>query len=324
MTYYFENVLELINGSVSLNLYFHMKNGDEQLVKFANLTDSNETNNATNQILDDFVNLLNSKIGEVTNENVINLSSADDRQNAVYKYDLEELPELLLKMEEVQSAPAGTFETFRHGVDSFSDVLGLIIVLGNAEENIVLYKQSYPISLLKRDKISITPIPHSTRLEKVSEDILRVDINVHFLLFDSIFYIFELAKLERITGYDGLIKAEAMKSIEVIRESKLLHDVQPLLDEIDNITFARKLTKIYADSKVLGNVNNEDIINFVSKHDYFKKSPIKIDEENKQLIIDTKVSKNSLVKLLNDDLLHSALTKSQYESIAKNDVVSQD
>jgi hypothetical protein len=79
------------------------------------------------------------------------------------------------------------------------------------------------------------------------------------------------------------------------------------------------LTRIYKDSKVVGKVSNQGIIRFAQTHSYFKKNPIKINENNEKFILDTKKSKNAFLKLLNDDLLTSELTKAEYESLAKND-----
>lgn len=48
---------------------------------------------------------------------------------------------------------------------------------------------------------------------------------------------------------------------------------------------------------------------------------MKYTEDNSQFILDTKVSKNLLVKMLNDDFLTSDLTKLYYDSLAKDNIV---
>lgn len=98
----------------------------------------------------------------------------------------------------------------------------------------------------------------------------------------------------------------------------IVDDIEALTDELDNITFARKLTRIYKDSKVIGKVSNEAIINFAQTHRYFKMNPIKLTESKEKFILDTKKSKKTFIKLLNDDFLTSQLTNSDYEALAKN------
>ena len=68
----------------------------------------------------------------------------------------------------------------------------------------------------------------------------------------------------------------------------------------------------------MGKVTNETIIAFTREHSYFKTNPIKLNAEGNKFVLDTKKSKNAFVKLLNDDLLTSNLTRSEYEVLAKN------
>ncbi|GEK88379.1 protein of unknown function [Alkalibacterium putridalgicola] len=318
----FDETLNLINGDVGLKLFFLMKSeNSENIIKFANLEDGDSDNNTTSELLEKYIELLNNRLVEVSETDIIKLSSADDRVDAVYEYDLEEVPELFAKMRETPISSEDEHQVFNHREDEFSSIKGLIIVIGNVEENIILFKQNYPISLLKRDNFAIFPVPHHNRLERFKKDILKVDINFHFMFVNEKFYIFDLIKLEKLTGFDGIIKKEALKGLEAIERFNLIQDIEPLKDEIEDITFARKLTKIYKDPKVIGKVSRKKIIDFVNKHKFFEEHPIKINKESEQLVIDTKVSKNALLKLLNDDLLYSELTTFEYESVAKNDVI---
>ena len=75
--------------------------------------------------------------------------------------------------------------------------------------------------------------------------------------------------------------------------------MEVLEDELDNVTFARKLTRVYKVSKVLGVVPNKTIVEFTKKHSYFQKNPIK--SNGKKFV------------------LKSELTNYEYESLAKND-----
>lgn len=316
----FNDVINLVNDGASILLFFLLEERNEEpVIKFANIADENNGNNTTTDLFNAYKELIENKFSDLEQEDIINLSSADDRLGAVYKYDLEEIPSLFSSMRTtLENLEPSALSTFNHNSDNFEDVKGLIIVIGDAQNKVVLYKKNYPISLLRRDKFALIPIPRSTRLKKVSDDILKIDINLHFMLFNNEFYIFDLKKMEQLIGYDGIIKKEAMKSIGAIKDMGLLQDVQPLIDDIDDITFSRKLTKVYKDSKVIGRVSNQNIISFVKEHSYFKKNPIKYDELDYKLTIDTKTSKKALVKLLNDDLLHSDLTKFEYDSVAKN------
>lgn len=181
-----------------------------------------------------------------------------------------------------------------------------------------MYKQQYPISLLKRDRYMLTPIPHQNRLKKFNQDILRVDFNYQFFLWKDIIYISDIDKMERICSFHNIIVNEAKKSIQAIEQMDILDNVEVLSDELDNITFARKLTRVYKDSKVIGKVENAKIVAFSQQHSYFQKNPLKLNENKDKFLLDTKKSKNTFIKLLNDDLLTSELTSNDYEALAKN------
>ena len=73
-------------------------------------------------------------------------------------------------------------KTFNFSEDMLESISAFIIVIGNAEERIAMYKQQYPVGLLKRDRYMLTPIPHQNRLKKFNQDILRIDFNFQFFL----------------------------------------------------------------------------------------------------------------------------------------------
>ena len=261
---------------------------------------------------------INNKFSSYEDENeIIKLSAADERKNGLYYYDLDELPkemEVLMKI----SNPETDIETFNFKEDSLENISAFIIVVGNAEESIVMYKQQYPISLLKRDRYMLTPILHKNRLIKFDQDILRVDFNYQFFLWNDTIYISDIDKMEKICSFHNIIVNEARKSIQAIENMNILDNVDVLLDELDNITFARKLTRVYKDSKVIGKVENAQIIAFSQQHSYFRNNPLKLNENKDKFLLDTKKSKNTFIKLLNDDLLTSGLTSNDYEALAKN------
>ena len=101
---------------------------------------------------------------------------------------------------------------------------------------------------------------------------------------------------------------------------QILDNIEVLNDELDDITFARKLTRVYKDSRVLGKVSNQAIIEFSKRHNYFKNNPLKLTASKDKFVLDTKKSKETFIKLMNDDLLTSQLTNFDYESLAKNDI----
>ena len=311
-------IQEMLQGKISIKMYALIRREDEETVKFINIADEqNKEDNTAHGLLNGFVEAINNKfLNYEGDDEVIKLSAADERKNGLYYYDLEVFPEEMEALINVYNQD--DIETFNFQEDSLENIAAFIIVIGNEEEKIVMYKQQYPISLLKRDRYMLTPIPHENRLKKYEHDILRVDFNYQFFLWKDRVYISDIDKMEKICSFHNIIVNEAKKSIQAIEHMAILDDVEVLYDELDNITFARKLTRVYKDSKVIGKVDNAKIIEFSQHHAYFKNNPLKLNESKDKFLINTKKSKNTIIKLLNDDLLTSELTSNDYEALAKN------
>lgn len=312
---------EMLSEKHGIMLYAVLKTEDGKIVKFLNIADENDdTDNTSSDLLKGFEEIIRSKFA-VYNEDdeIMKLSSADERKNALYYYDLDELPPEMERLKDI-SVTMNVKEIFNFKEDSLNQIIALIVVVGNENHNLIMYKQQYPVSLLNRDRYMLTPIPHENRLKRFDRDILRIDFNYQFFLWNDIIYISDIEKMQKICSFHDIVIKEARTSIQKIEEMNILDNVEVLNDELDNITFARKLTRIYKDSKVLGKVSNRDIIEFSLRHHYFKNNPLKLTESKDKFILDTKKSKETFIKLMNDDLLTSQLTNSDYESLAKNNL----
>jgi len=316
-----EKVRKILKQKNGIEIYFVLKKGNERVVKSVNIADEEKdiSDTTSEEMLRGFCGVVESTFDSYDDDaEVLNLSSADERKNALYYYDLDELPEEMTLMKKVVTNNQ-ELEIFDFENDSLEEIAAFITVVGNAEREMVLYKQQYPISLLKRDKYMLTPVPHKNRLKKVEQDILRVDFNFQFCLLNDVFYVSDIDRMEKICSFHTLIINEAKKSIEKIENADILDNVEVLEDELDNVTFARKLTRVYKDSKVLGVVPNKTIVEFTMKHSYFTKNPLKTNGD--KFVLDTKKSKDTFIKLMNDDFLKSELTNYEYESLAKNDTL---
>lgn len=302
-----------------IELYAIIKRDDEKVLKRVNIADeTDEADNTSRGLMSGFIDTIFLSLEKNEEQDILKLSTADERKNAIYYYDLEELP-LEMKLLKMVATKREQIEIFNFEDDNLNQITGFIVAIGDSGNEVILYKQQYPVSLLKRDKYMLTPIPHKNRLVKYDKDILRMDFQYQFMLWNDVVYISDIDKMEKICSFHNIVVNEARKSIEKIKEIDILDNIEVLNDELDDITFARKLTRVYRDSKVLGIVSNKEIIDFTQRHSYFKKNPIKITQSGDKFMLDTKKSKSAFVKLMNDDLLTSQLTKSDYEALAKND-----
>jgi hypothetical protein len=253
---------------------------------------------------------------------LISLSSADDRNSAIYKYDLEEVPRELSYLCEIIHSEK--FEEFNIKTDELSSLKGILILIGNQDEQLGLYKHQYPVTLLKQDSgFNLMKPKGGNRFKKLDTDILKINSKFEFISIDGEYYIFDLKTLERFFGFHEAVRNIAEKGIDNIKDTNLIVDCSMLEEHIEKIDFARKLVKSASNSPVLGKIPNIQIINFTKNHPALK-GRFKYSSNGTQLDLKTKKSQNLFLKLLNDDFLQSELTKSYYDSIAKDKVNSEE
>ena len=129
-------------------------------------------------------------------------------------------------------------------------------------------------------------------------------------------YIYNLDVLERFGDFHQIITKEATASLGEIGTLGLVSNLDVLSSRVDDLRFARKLAKISKDSPVF-RVPQADIIDFTKKHPFLK-DKFEYTADGSQIELNTKLSQENFIKLLNDDFLRSELTKIDYESPAKN------
>lgn len=273
---------------------------------------------AQNELTRSFIEQISNSILLEDDISLVNISSADDRANAIYKYDIENVPEQLVHLSTILERD--DFELFDFGSDDLSNLEGILILLGHGDRQLALYKHQYPISLLKRDSsFSLIRVRNQNRLEKLDDDILRINSKFEFLRINGQYYIVDIKTLERFFGFHEAIKNIAVQGIENIARSNLIENTDVLSNRLDDISFSRKLVKAARNSPVLGVIPNEQVIAFISSHPALR-GKFTLGAGGTRLKLDTKVSQNLFLKLLNDDFLQSELTKRYYASLAKDNM----
>lgn len=266
-------------------------------------------------IRDLFVSSVNREIISQEEFSVIPLSTADERANCFYEYDLE-LPEDLRILETLIGNDE--IDIFNFEYDAFADIDALVIVLADANNEISLYKKISSVEVLGRGGYLLWK--SNQRLERFRDQMLRVSSGFQILQVAGNTIIVDLKAIEKNFGFYDVIKREAVIGLEAIDNMRIVSNIDTLRELIENVSFARKLTKIARNSPVIQKrIPNVDIINFSRNHPAMK-NKMRYTPDGTQFALDTKVSKDLFVKLLNDDFLTSELTKLYYNSLAKDSI----
>ena len=306
--------------AMGIQVFFIMKDPEDCIVKKANIV-----NDATDGLLQahrDNISQLASMMEEgIDSLTVLKLSAADDRKSAIYRYDLDDKPQFFDAFKEIADHQYDDYFTEENGrlfdftKDKLSQIDAFVILLGNADNSLMIYRKNYSVNLFKRDRIYLVK-ESNTRFDTMKDDFIRLDAKIDFLYVNDEVYIYNLDVLERFGDFHQIITKEATASLEDIDTLGLVFNIDILSGRVDDLRFARKLAKISKDSPVF-KVPQADIIEFTKKHPFLK-DKFKYTADGSQIELSSKLSQDNFIKLLNDDFLRSELTKIDYESPAKN------
>jgi hypothetical protein len=314
------NRIELIN---SLNLV--LEQGDNlSTVVYAVLKGTNEVKllNIVNEeidfIQDMFIQSINSTIINVEGQTIVPVSEADDRSNTVFEYDLE-LPESL---EYINTKLNDNTPLFSFNDEDLGNIQSLLIEIGTEENQITIIKQLSPVEVFGRGGFSLWS-SNQQQLKKFEYKVLRFTPKFNGIKVNNTVIFTELKLLERSHGFHDIIVREANASIQLIEALNILDTTEGLTSLLSNVRFARKVLKIKKSPVISNNIPNSVIITFTKTHPALVRK-MKYSEDGNKIILETKISKELFIKMLDDAYLTSELTNQFYESKAKDEVTNEE
>lgn len=249
---------------------------------------------------------------------VLQLSAADERGKCFYHYDLE-IPQELQMLQNVIGND--NLQIFNFNNTKLSSINSLIIVLADDNNEVSLFKKLSPVEVIGRGGHIFKK--SNKRLEKFNDQLLRITPKFQVIRVNGELIIIDLNAIEKSFGFHDVITREASLSLNEIDKMQLISNIGSLKNLVNNVSFARKLTKVARNSPVIKlNIPNENIIAF-AKSNPLTKSKMRFNSDETQFKLDTRVSKDLLIKILNDDLLTSELTKLYYDSLAKDGIETE-
>ncbi len=248
------------------------------------------------------------------------LTAVDLRQDAIFRYNLIDYPPQLDAFVETLDTP-NAIPDFSHVNDDVTALKAIVVVLGNGNESLSIYKHHYPTNTYRRNGFSLLRAGIAQdRFEKLDQEIIRLSHTVDFIYEGADVFVTNFKVLERFFGFKEAVKADASVKLATLNVRNLIESIAVLEDRITtqgDVTFARKVIRAISHSRVLDTVINDQIIQFIKQHHSLSKK-IKINAAETQIVLDTKISQNFFMKLLNDDYLKSELTQFEYDADSKD------
>ncbi|MEG0075699.1 MAG: anti-phage protein KwaB [Eubacterium sp.] len=313
-----EKLSEVFSTSYSAQVYFVLKKDSGFVLRLADF----ENKNTELEIRKLFSEYICETIIKNENLKICELSTDDEQSNAIYHYDYDEYPEeLSLFNNFCLDDVIDEVQKFDFSKDDLRTLRGYIIYLGSMDNGMMLFKQHYPILLIKRNSFLFGVKKSKKRFEKLDiEDVIRLNGTVQLICIEGEMYVLDLKVLEKNLGFTQLTLNAAKDTVEIIKSLDLIEDIEVLNDSVEEIAFARKLSKVKTSSPVIKNkIPKKIIVNFTKTNPALKET-FKYSDDGQKIRLDTKKSKLNFLKVLNDSFLYSQLTEQYYEALAKDDI----
>lgn len=290
---------------INLKLYLGTGGSEARTYRLADFDDG-----ATESVCQQFVQSVDQYLA---NEELatLPLTHLDHRADTLLMYDLEEQPTEFTKLAALLTQ--NKLETFNFANHALPEVTSIAIKISSAQSSAVFFKKFYPVSLVKRDQILLI-VKDNTRFSLINQDILKVTGGFEVVLLDGEFYINDFGKFEKSFGFEQIAKNAMQQVANKIIALDLVNDTKGYLAACQA---SRKDILRAGRSRVLA-MDVATIIAFVQA----KQHQIGIKVADGKLLLSSKASIKKLYKLLNDDYLTSELTHVEYETLAKNELVT--
>jgi len=305
------------DNPIGIKVYFVLDEEGENVIRFADISPDVATD-----LKEQFTGYIQNRISNNEELNYGAITEADDSGNSAYHYNLDVHPALLQPLYDVNEAEIFTlqqddeqpFEDFSFSEDDLKKIKAFVICMGNEANKVVLYKKHYPISLMKRGSY-YGLIPSDTRLERFTDNVIKINDTVEFMLVNDALIVLSLKTFQNSFGYDQIIRNKAEENLLTIEATNLLEDIEQLRELMPELKYAKKIMSIRHHSPVL-NIPFPDIRAFIQAHPKLKRR-IKFNGDLTRIDLQTRTSKELFIKILNDDFLKSELTQLLYDSMKK-------
>lgn len=264
---------------------------------------------------------------------IVDFSSADERKDKYFLYDLDNVPERMAQMSFViGNHNVRSFDLQHNSIDEINTLI-MLVSDGNGSA-FTIYKVLSPVEkVVKSTKMILARIGIGEDfLTEEPKPLLRIGPRFQIVFFDSEGnedegarrgnYIFlESSSVEGQFKLDNVLKNEAAQKLGIIERTHLVKDLTKIRHYAETPAFCRKLVRVLRNSKVIReNISKERIFEFISGDEELRSvlSVAEVDGE-RYLDINSQKSAQKLLDLLNDEFVYSSLTNQKYQAVDKDE-----
>lgn len=292
--------------------------------------------NVSNELEGELIKLVASGVQSLLVDrdyDIVDFSSADERKDKYFLYDLNNVPERMAQMSVViGNHNVRSFDLQHNSIDEINTLI-MLLSDGNGSA-FTIYKVLSPVEkVVKSTKMILARIGIGEDfLTEESKPLLRIGPRFQIVFFDSESnegegarrgnYIFlESSSVEGQFKLDNVLKNEAAQKLEIMEGTHLVKDLTKIRHYAETPAFCRKLVKVLRNSKVIReNISKERIFEFISGDEELRSVlPVAEVDGERYLDINSQKSAQKLLDLLNDEFVYSSLTNQKYQSVYKDE-----
>lgn len=214
--------------------------------------------------------------------------------------------------------PFKSINNYQKVIDAYSEkeqdsLMGLLFRINLNDDDIWFYQHIYPVRMIKRSK-SIYAIFSDDTYVPLNRDVLQIDLRIDLFIIDNRIITSNINLLQKCFGFNEYIRNEAQKTISIIDELDIVSDISKVFafESKEQLTNAKKLLK--AQNSPVLKMKKEKLISKLKKHPRYKD---KFNIKDNKIVINSQKEVNEFIKMLNDDIVRSELTNSEYDSSSK-------
>lgn len=266
----------------------------------------------TDELRENVSKMLDDVVKEKFLSEGVELDSSDniaDNRNVLYEF-----------VQTSEYSPFSFLGTYSQIKDQYSEadqdkLVGFAFRINLNENALWLYQHVYQVRMIKRSKSLYAIVSGDKVYKTLKKDVIKIDHRVDLIVLGESIITSRIDLLQKSFGFEKYIRAEAAKTISIIQEMDIVSNVDKVLafENKEHLTNAKKLMKA-KNSPVLS-IKKNDLIKRLQKHRRYKN---RFAFEDGRIVIRTQQDVKDFVKMLNDDIVRSELTRRDYDSTRKH------
>lgn len=196
------------------------------------------------------------------------------------------------------------------------NLMGLLFKVSLDSKKFWAYQHIYQVRLIKRSKSLYAVLTKGDTYVPLDKDVIKIDSRIDLIIIGKSVITSNISLMQSSFGFEKYIRTEAEKTIAIIKDLNIVSNIEKFLafETQRKLTNAKKLLKA-KNSPVL-KMERAHLIEQLKTHNRYK-NIFDFDEDDK-IKISSQKDVGELVKMLNDCIVHSELTDTDYDSMSKN------